>query len=166
MGSQALFALLWGNITNTWCVVQDAAGNAVSRGASASADWAANRRITLPRMLGRALAIAGWGSGLTDRALGGFFGEEAHALSSGEMPAHGHGAGTLAAPAHTHSVPNIGGATYVFDGGGSAYTTAGVPGTSGSAGSGALTGSTASAGSGAAHNIMQPTSFLNVMIKL
>jgi hypothetical protein len=60
---QALFTLLWTNISNSWAPTQDASGTPVSRGASAAADWTAHRRLLLPRTLGRALAIAGSGSG-------------------------------------------------------------------------------------------------------
>jgi hypothetical protein len=44
-----LFALLWTNVSNTWCPVQDASGTPVSRGASAASDFAANRRLVLPK---------------------------------------------------------------------------------------------------------------------
>ena len=85
-----LFALLWTNISNTWAALQDASGTPVGRGANAAADWAANRRLVLPKTLGRALASAGWGSGLSDRALGQAVGAETHLLTTDEMPAHNH----------------------------------------------------------------------------
>jgi microcystin-dependent protein len=169
---QALFALLWTNVGSAYAPLQDAAGAPVSRGASAASDWAALRRLMLPKVLGRALAIAGWGSGLTARPLGEALGEEAHALSAAEEAPHTHGAGTLTAAsagAHTHTVP--------VGSGNSEYGSAQIQRvtwshsqnvTSGSSGAHthALSGSTASAGSAQPHNTMQPSVFLNVMIKL
>jgi hypothetical protein len=49
----ALYTLLWNNTINQWCPV------AGGRGGSAAADFAANKAITLPRALGRALATFG-----------------------------------------------------------------------------------------------------------
>ena len=46
----ALFAVLWNNVAQADATVQDSAGSTVSRGASAAADFAANRRIVIPDM--------------------------------------------------------------------------------------------------------------------
>lgn len=137
--TQALFALLWTNVSNANCPVSS------GRGASAAADFAAHKVIVLPKMLGRALASAGSGSGLTARALGDAVGEEMHILTIGEMPSHDH---VLANNAFT---PDFGGPNSLQNAGGVEAT-------------GGLT--TTAAGSGGAHNNMQPTSFLNFMIKL
>lgn len=48
----ALFAVLWSNMAQADATVQDSAGSTVSRGASATADFAANRRIVVPDMRG------------------------------------------------------------------------------------------------------------------
>jgi hypothetical protein len=48
------------------------------KGASAAADWAAHKAILLPQVLGRAIAVAGAGSGLTSRVLGATVGAETH----------------------------------------------------------------------------------------
>lgn len=48
----ALFAVLWDNVAQADATVQDSAGSTVSRGASAAADFAANRRIVIPDMRG------------------------------------------------------------------------------------------------------------------
>jgi hypothetical protein len=53
--TEALYSLIWANITNTWAPV------AGGRGANAAADFAANKAIFLPKTLGRALA--GYGTG-------------------------------------------------------------------------------------------------------
>lgn len=43
----ALFTVVWNNLANADAPVQDSAGTPVARGASAAADFAANRRIVL-----------------------------------------------------------------------------------------------------------------------
>src|SRR6185295_7620952 len=68
--TEALFTLLWTNTTNANCAVSS------GRGSTASADFAANKTIALPKILGRALAVAGAGSGLTSRALAVALGSE------------------------------------------------------------------------------------------
>jgi hypothetical protein len=61
--NQALFTALYA-LPDSVCPVVG------GRGANAAADWAANKRITLAKTLGRALGIAGSGAGLTSRAVG------------------------------------------------------------------------------------------------
>lgn len=68
-----LFVLLW-NIPA--CGVQTFAGVNTNKGSSAVADWASNKRLVLPKTLGRALAGAGNGAGLSNRALGSVVGKE------------------------------------------------------------------------------------------
>ena len=92
----ALFTLLWNNVQNTWAPVVG------GRGVSAAADWAAHKKITLPAVLGRALAVAGAGAGLTARSLGQNLGEETHILSTAELAAHNHTA-NVSDPGHTHT---------------------------------------------------------------
>jgi hypothetical protein len=48
----ALFAVLWDNVVQANAAVQDSAGSPVSRGVSAAADFAANRRVVIPDMRG------------------------------------------------------------------------------------------------------------------
>jgi microcystin-dependent protein len=134
--TQALFTLLWTNVSNANCPVSS------GRGASAAADFAAHKTIALPKMRGRALASAGSGSGLSARALGDVVGEETHTLSVTEMPAHQHGMGWHIKAA----IGTIGGSYYMGDSSPDDLTEP--------------------AGGGAAHNNMQPTSFVNFMIKL
>lgn len=129
-----LYTLLWTNVSNTYAPVSG------GRGGSAAADFAANKTLTLPAALGRAMASAGAGSGLTSRALGLSLGEETHILTVPEMPAHTHS--NLGIP---DNQGGIAGSTDI--------------GTA----SANVTGST---GGGSAHNNMQPTLFVNYMIKL
>lgn len=144
----ALFTLLWNNVSNTYAAVSG------GRGASAAADFAANKTIALTKMLGRALGVAGAGSTLTSRALGEFLGAETHVLSTAEMPAHTH----IQDP-HIHYVTQIAS----INTNGSA-----VPGSGnlGTLNTGPTTATNQSTGGNGSHNNMQPTSFLNVMIKL
>lgn len=131
-----LFTLLWNNLADAQAPVSG------GRGASAAIDYAANKRLTLPKVLGRALAISGAGSGLTARTIGVTVGTETHTLTEAEMPAHTHslGVGVLSSSGPTN-----------FAGGGAL---------------GNPISATDSTGGGGSHNNMQPSIFLNVMIKL
>lgn len=149
--NKALFLLLWTNVIDTWAPV------VTGRGGSALADWNANKKITMTRMLGRALAIAGAGVSLTSRALGEFLGEETHLLTIPEMPSHGH---VLNDPGHFHLL-----GTWLSDSG------SGSPRRLAELGDGqpttpAVTGITMNpTGGGLPHNNMPPESFVNAMIK-
>ena len=81
-----LFSQLWytaqGNANFT---IYDSAGVA-STYSTEAADWAANKAITVPKVLGRAIVGAGAGFGLTSRSLGDLFGAE--------TTVHNHGVGT------------------------------------------------------------------------
>ena len=76
--TEPLYTLIWDNVIDAHAPV------AGGRGANAAADFAADKPIALPKALGRALAIAGTGTGLTARALGAAIGEEIHLLTSAE----------------------------------------------------------------------------------
>lgn len=151
----ALFSLLWTNFTDALCPVLPA-----GRGASAALDFAANKTIGLTKVLGRALAVAGAGAGLTARVLGSTVGEEAHAQSVAEMANHDH---AINDPQHKHGIPTDTAAGEIF----------GYPATGGNGVAGSRDSSTAATGiavlatgAGTAANVMQPTSFVNVMVKL
>lgn len=153
--TEDLFTLLWSNVADGYAPVSG------GRGASAAADFAAGKTIGLTRMLGRALGIAGSGASLTARSLGQYLGAETHQLVTGEMPSHGHGVND---PGHHHTIN--GGAQFITNSPGG-----GVPGGAQFAGNpntdNSATGiSIQSAGGGGAHNNMQPTAFLNAMVKL
>jgi microcystin-dependent protein len=148
-------------------------GSAVSRNTYANlfnsigTTWGAGDGSTtfnLPDFRGRASIGAGQGSGLTNRVLAQTLGEEGHALSVSELPAHSH---TVTDPGHFNQY-NI----YIS---GAGDGTAGFPNTpcsSTDAGAtpydigNSTTGITlANAGSGTAHNNMQPSIVFNKIIK-
>lgn len=94
--------------------------------------------FTLPDLRGRTPIGEGMGSGLTNRTLGQQIGEETHLLTIAEMPAHTHSVKTF---------QQLGAA----GAGRSSWTT--------------LYGNTSSAGNDVAHNNMQPSLFLNYLIR-
>ena len=159
--TEDLFTLLWDNVSDTYAPVSS------GRGASAADDFAANKTITLTRTLGRSLGVAGAGASLTSRALGEYLGAETHALTEAELASHTHTA-TVTDGGHSHTQ------TYLTSGAGTGNSVSGgafvagqtnATNTTASATTG-ITVANSSTGSGTAHNIMQPTSFWNVMIKL
>ena len=130
----ALFTLLWTNTIDGNCAVS------TGRGASAAADYAANKTIDLPKALGRALATYGSGSGLTARTLAQTLGEEDHVLLEAELASHTHNVNMGNTPSSLRAQAI---ASSIDD-----------------------TDPTSSVGSDTAHNTMQPTLFLNTMVKL
>jgi microcystin-dependent protein len=170
----ALFAVLW-DLSAIWVPVLTSAGVASSRGVDAATDFAAHKQIALTKALGRAIAIAGAGSGLTSRTLGQTVGEENHTLSAAELP--------IVTPTFTGGGGLSVSVTAVNTGAGLPLTDQGLSPTTVTTGNGFRvggtgvaivstgstsnpTGTVSSFGSGNSHNTMQPTSFWNVMIKL
>jgi microcystin-dependent protein len=154
---EQLFKLLWNNIPDTWAPVVG------GRGASADADWTANKEITLPRQLGRALSISGSGAGLTARALGEYLGEENHILTQAELPVafpQISVAGITAAGLATSVGSGFGciafGNVTPVDGAINGNRVAALDNL----------GAIADLGSDTPHNTMQPSAFWNIMIKL
>ena len=159
-----LFTLLWNNTNNTDCPVTGLGSPIADRGASAAADFAANKMIALPKALGRALATYGSGSGLTARTLGQTTGVETHPLTTAELATHSHGV-TDAGHVHNHisiwQSPTSSTSGYVMWG-----DSAGQSGQQQTADNNTTGISINNNGSGTAHQNMQPTLFLNTMIKL
>lgn len=186
--TQPLYELLWNNVVDAWCPVVG------GRGASAAADFVANKRLTLPRALGRAMAGAGAGSGLTARALGAYTGTETHTLSEAELPPHTHSAWASWGGDHAHTAVTdvqgnhnheayydradwfMAGASVnwpqnMLTGGGQSQGTSWSGAhqhnlTTSTNGGHTHTITVNNAGSGAAHPNMQPTLFVNFMCKL
>lgn len=153
--TQSLFDTLWASGTNTTLPIYTSAGASSSRGASTAADWAANKRMSIPDKRGRvavgrddmggtaANRVTTGGSSVDGTTLGATGGEQTHTLTTAEMPSHTHTVSALSA-------------TTVQAG---AYVTpfSGAPDT---------TATTSSTGGGTAHNNMQPTIICNYIIKL
>lgn len=137
--ASALYAVLWNNVNNTFAPVS------TGRGANAAADFAANKTLSVPKLLGRALGIAGAGASLTSRSLGQTLGEETHTMTLAELVAHTHN--VTAAPG-TFTTATAGASTSFPQGTNPATITS------------------TSVGSTTPFNVMQPTSFINCMIKL
>lgn len=145
---EALFKHLW---NDTGLTVSS------GRGASAAADWTANKTITLPDTGGRVIAgldaaggstaknrLTSGGAGITSTTLGASGGTETHTLTTAQLAAHVHA-----------------------DGRADLGVSSGAGG--GAAVSGTSTGSistTQSAGSGAAHQNTQPTIVAPFIMKL
>ncbi|QEL14798.1 hypothetical protein [Limnoglobus roseus] len=152
--TQALFNALWASGTNTTFPIYTSAGSASTRGANAAADWAANKRMTLPDRRGTvgvgrddmggtaANRVTTGGSGISGTTLGATGGEQTHTLTTTEMPSHSHSI----AGGH-----NSGGSAVAVD-------------------TSALNQSepvnTASTGGDGPHNNMQPSTVCNFIIKL
>lgn len=151
-GTQQLFNLIFNNITDEWAPILTSTGTATDRTTqgSAAAAWAANCRMTLPKMLGRALAVAGAGTGLTERVFGSTAGADTETPSVTTMATHTHALKTKGAPAPIGALSDQwpwgadGSYTMVGSGGDAIYTE----------------------GGGQPFNIRDPSLFLNVMIKL
>jgi microcystin-dependent protein len=159
-----LFTLLWNNVSNANCPVSG------GRGGSAAADFAAHKTINLPLVLGRASASAGAGSGLTSRALADIVGAETVTLSASTQASMSVSGGSLspgvitttqsgAAVGVTGAFVSVSFAPACCCGGSPPVHPVYEPG------SVSFSGATASGG-GAPHNNIQPTSFVNFMIKL
>lgn len=128
-----LFALLWSVTNNTDYPIQDSAGVATTRGASASADFAANKRFPLPNIQDGDALVAAVSSAVLTRTVG-------------ETIAHTHAITVDSGGAHTHSMlanPTTGSGT---NGGGVFIGNADVGIQSGSAGAHTHTASASSTG--------------------
>lgn len=91
----ALFEVIWNSTSNTTSVIQTSAGAPTTRGASAAADFAANKRLPLPDLRGE--WIRGWDDGRsvdTGRAFGSTQADlvkaHTHTLTMDAVGAHGH----------------------------------------------------------------------------
>lgn len=177
--AQALFEFLWTADANL--------AVSTGRGASANADWVANKQLTLPDFRGRAIAgLDDMGNSAAGRltatyfgtaatALGAVGGSESHTLTLAQLAAHDHGGATgsttqtLSSTMYgTNSQATVATTTV---GTGSAYNAvAGGAGVTNlpsiNSALSAHTHTVASAGSGSAHNNTQPTMLITVYCKL
>lgn len=157
---ESLYMLLWGYAFGSGNTEFPVTGGV---GASASADWTAQKSMSFgPYMLGRAVGIGSsagaGGTGLSVRFAGQVVGEENHTLTVGEAPP---GQITFNDAQHTHATnaQTLSSGNNVQVGGGSNNAPASIDLS--------FTGAsiTDHAG-GQAHNNMQPTIFMNWMVKL
>lgn len=171
--TETLYALLWSSYSDTVCAVTG------GRGASAAADFAANKPMALPDLRGRAFfglddmgnsAASRLGSVITDETTNGASGgTETVTLAEAELPSHTHAAGTLATASngdhnHTYTLTTTGGGVNGIANLGSGQQTANT--STAGAHTHTISGSTASTGSGDAHSNMPPAFLTTYIIKL
>jgi len=145
-----LFTLLFNNVNDTYAPLFIGAAQTLRTnfGGVAESAWNGNVKLTLTRQLGRTLAIAGAGAGLTASVLGQFDGSETHTITVAEVPS-----GLLSGG------DGPGSSVIVTDG---AISTVGGGGPSSYVG----TGRRDVGGGGSPMPIVDPRAFWNVMIKL
>lgn len=168
--NQALFTLFFNNMGDAAAPLLTSGGGATTRAAqtNAATAWAANCRMSLPKTLGRALGIAGTGSGLTSRPPGSSTGSEIATLVTGNLPPYTPSGSISQSLTVAFNGANISSAP----GGGNSITTGGFSGTgplnlntATVGGSITFTGN-AQGGTSAPFSIMQPSVFLNAMVKV
>lgn len=178
--TSSLYTLLWNNYADSILAIQDSSGGASTRGASASADFAANKRLPLPDLRGRvgvgrddmggtaASRMTTAGAGVDGATLGASGGAQTHQLTSAQMPSHTH-----VQNAHDHQFRR-GGSGVVLDAlqvgavGFAATSNNGGMGIFGSGQSGinTQTATNQNTGGDGAHNNTQPSWVVNKIIKL
>jgi microcystin-dependent protein len=173
--TQSLFEYLWGADSNLTV--------SGGRGASANADWTANKTIALPDWAGRAIAgLDDMGAGAKGRLTSSYFGADAtvlgatggaesQTLTQAQMPQHSHSGTTGVenqslfhshgfAAAYNTGSGQPGGVAGGFGGNTPLTTAAGGPGNHNH------NFTTSSSGGGGAHNNVPPTMLATIFIKL
>lgn len=113
-----LFVRIWTDCPNAQCQLYNSSGGAISRGATAIADWNANTAIATYQMNGAGTVAADTQGGVTTSNLtsapvvsgsrtvpGSILGENTHTLLTTEIPSHQHSV-YLKDNQHQHSIPN------------------------------------------------------------
>jgi microcystin-dependent protein len=163
-----LYALLWGSFLNSEIPIQDSAGTPTTRGASAAADFSANKRLPIPDLRGR--SVFGFDStgsrvnvarsGINSAVFGATGGADTIVLVGDNIPGHTHTV-TVTYPSQPN-VATIENANIALDGS-DTILTYGDPNTVTPSSAGFTTSST---GSATAVNKMPPTIILPWIIKL
>ncbi|MGF6431499.1 hypothetical protein [Bradyrhizobium elkanii] len=175
---QPLFNLLFGNASDANAPLYTASGVLTTRAAqtNAATAWAANCRMHLGFWAGRVIGCTGnGGSGFTPRVPLAIAGEETHLLSASEIPSISSGgsySGSASVTSASFVANNPNNATAISaTAGGSGLAVAAASGgvvsqlSSNGTSSGSVSLTSTNTG-GAAHNNMQPSIFVNVMVKL
>jgi hypothetical protein len=137
---QALFSVFWA-FPAANCPMFTAVGASQPRGASAAQDYTNGYSMSLPKVLGRALAVAGAGAGLTNRPLSSTYGVETYALTAAQQTPHRHvGVVTFTDHAHGYEDNTINVGSPAAIAGGPTYPAGDNPRTTGGASYNAQTG--------------------------
>lgn len=170
--TENLFTFLWNNYSDSVCAVSS------GRGASAAADYAANKTIALPDLRGRAffglddmgnVAASRLGSVITSQTTNGASGgTETVTLTEAQLPAHNHAVNITSqgGGSHDHTVGGGGGNGQFGSGGTGAATTAGQTTSTAANHTHLVSGNTNNTGSGTAHSNMPPAFLTTFIIKL
>lgn len=165
--AQALYVLIWTKVSNTWAPVM------TGRGLFAIDDFNAGKPMALTKMLGRAIAIAGSGAGLTARALGQILGGETSVIGQTNLPNvnfivswSGNTSDLASLTWRGRNAPFIAGNNGVALVEGNPNTNAVSPFLDSNTLSVSGSGTAASGGSATPLSIMPPESFVRAMLKL
>ena len=173
----ALYSQLWTDYANTLLAIQDSSGSGSTRGVSAAADYAANKRLPLPDMRDR-VPMGKANMGGTDAALiadvdatvlGQAMGAEKVTLVAGNLPDHVT-AVAITDPTHVHGGDHFAGGTFGAGGGGAQVmnnqsTTNTAAAATGITAAGSF-GTTERGGAISGVNKMPPSRVVNYFIKL
>jgi microcystin-dependent protein len=169
--TSTLFELLWNSYGNTELPIQDSAGAASTRGASAAADFAANKRMPLPDYRGRvgvgkddmggstASRMTSGGAGIVGTTMGASGGAQTHTLATSELPAHASTQNSHAHSVAISSLANEGGTS-------NGYRASNAPGDTTVAAAVSATATNQNVGGGGSHNNTQPSIIETCIIKL
>lgn len=98
--TQALFTVWWTQFNDAQLPIQTSAGGASTRGASAAADWAANKRLTVFDVRNRFARAADASNTIVGTAYADTLASHTHGVND---PSHNH---SVNDPSHTHVIAN------------------------------------------------------------
>jgi len=132
--TEALFTLLWDSTTNTQLQLKTSAGVNTARGASAAADFAANRQLSLPNLADGETLIAAVSSAVSSKSAGEVI-SHTHTFTGNPVPDHFHTISPRDQETSTGGLAAGGGASYsdVITAGGGGHTPSGTNSNTGGA---------------------------------